>query len=295
MMNSDGSDVRLQRRNLVQMVRLASKRLIESGISSRHQLTEVDVPVQQFCIIIEHILRHGLKARRGFFGPKTGSFWPFLCEIMAQSDDAMQSIETLKCLPQLKTDIARCRAWIRLSLMEKRLSERFDIMLDPKNILVRQYYYEPLAVMCNEDGQLVAGLLIGVTAIDANLDLKDGDMEGVGLIDFSLYMTDGNMYMGNDSKTGNTASEEGSTKQDRFVELMNQKNFSDGAASKFRLQLEDARQSMKAYETKVRKLEANFNKATNDRDMMVKGLVEAQERSGTEIQQLKTEKKRCPE
>eukprot|EP01134_Creolimax_fragrantissima_P003049 CFRG3049T1 len=302
MMDSGGGNdaASVQRSNLLYMARLAIKRLIESGMSLRHQLTEKDVSVQQFCVMVEHTLQHGLKVRKNILGvPKTNGFWPYLCESLAQNNNAMLSVETLKNLPQLRTDMARSRAWIRLSLMEKRLAEHFETMLDPKNILITKYYYEPWAIMRCEESHIIWGLLIGVTAIDANLDLKSGDI-GEGVIDLCRFLADGNKSpkmiettegaFRSESEhaatcTGQVVQETPTDLKDRFFELMNQKNFCEVSANSFRLQLEEAKKCIRDREDQFLYLED----IKKDRDRLKVALREEKLRCAQENKHLRQE------
>ncbi|OXB76202.1 UNVERIFIED_CONTAM: hypothetical protein H355_016780 [Colinus virginianus] len=50
-------------------------------------------------------------------------------------------------------------------------------------------FYEPDALMMEEEGAVIVGLLVGLNVIDANLCLKGEDLDSqVGVIDFSLYL-----------------------------------------------------------------------------------------------------------
>ena len=45
------------------MLRIAVKRLVETGLEQRHQLNEGHAPLLQFCVMMDHVMRHGLKGR----------------------------------------------------------------------------------------------------------------------------------------------------------------------------------------------------------------------------------------
>ena len=53
-----------ERANLLNLSKLCIKNLIESSLKLCRTLAEEHVPLQQFFIIMEHVLRHGLKGRR---------------------------------------------------------------------------------------------------------------------------------------------------------------------------------------------------------------------------------------
>eukprot|EP00122_Pirum_gemmata_P010225 Pgem_evm1s9448 len=47
----------------------------------------------------------------------------------------------------------RCRAWIRLSLMEKKLHEYFQCLIE--NVSLLEEFYEPHALMRNEEVNVI--------------------------------------------------------------------------------------------------------------------------------------------
>ncbi|PIO38083.1 hypothetical protein AB205_0163790 [Aquarana catesbeiana] len=50
-------------------------------------------------------------------------------------------------------------------------------------------FYENYAVMMEEEGTVIVGLLVGLNVIDANLCVKGEDLDSqVGVIDFSIYL-----------------------------------------------------------------------------------------------------------
>ena len=53
----------VERANLLNLSKLCIKNLIESSLSLGRSLGEDHLALQQFFVIIEHVLRHGLKGR----------------------------------------------------------------------------------------------------------------------------------------------------------------------------------------------------------------------------------------
>ncbi|KAK4814289.1 hypothetical protein QYF61_014803 [Mycteria americana] len=71
--------------------------------------------------------------------------------------------------------------------MQKKLADYLKVLLDHKHLLSE--FYEPDALMMEEEGAVIVGLLVGLNVIDANLCLKGEDLDSqVGVIDFSLYL-----------------------------------------------------------------------------------------------------------
>lgn len=60
-------------------------------------------------------------------------------------------------------------------------------------------FYEANALMMEEEGAIIAGLLVGLNVIDANFCMKGEDLDSqVGVIDFSMYLKDGNSSKGSE-------------------------------------------------------------------------------------------------
>lgn len=54
----------IEKGNLVSLLKLVIKEVIETSMMFAQQLDSDFVPVQHFLIVIEHVLRHGLKNRK---------------------------------------------------------------------------------------------------------------------------------------------------------------------------------------------------------------------------------------
>ncbi len=53
----------IERSNLLTVFKLVVKELIDSSLSHGRMLDDNNVPLQQFFVILEHILRHGIKRK----------------------------------------------------------------------------------------------------------------------------------------------------------------------------------------------------------------------------------------
>uniref|UniRef100_A0A8C5LHP9 FYVE-type domain-containing protein n=1 Tax=Jaculus jaculus TaxID=51337 RepID=A0A8C5LHP9_JACJA len=137
----------VERANLLNMAKLSIKGLIESALSSGRTLDSDYPPLQQFFVVMEHCLKHGLKGIR--------SLHP------SHQDPLLLSLNSL------------VRAFLRSQRMAVSLSE----------------FYEYHALMMEEEGAVIVGLLVGLNVIDANLCVKGEDLDSqVGVIDFSMYL-----------------------------------------------------------------------------------------------------------
>ncbi|KAL2091975.1 hypothetical protein ACEWY4_011773 [Coilia grayii] len=181
--------IAIERLNLMNMAKLSIKGLIESALNLGRTLDSDYAPLQQFFVVMEHCLKHGLKSKKTFLG-QNKSFWGPLELVEKLTPEAGEITASVKDLPGLKTPIGRGRAWLRLALMQKKLSDYMKTIINRKDLLSE--FYEPNALMMEEEGAVIAGLLVGLNVIDANLCMKGEDLDSqVGVIDFSMYLKDG--------------------------------------------------------------------------------------------------------
>ncbi|KAM4810436.1 protein RUFY3 isoform 1-T1 [Rhinophrynus dorsalis] len=178
-----------ERMNLMNMAKLSIKGLIESALNLGRTLDSDYAPLQQFFVVMEHCLKHGLKAKKTFLG-QNKSFWGPLELVEKLVPEASEITASVKDLPGLKTPVGRGRAWLRLALMQKKLSEYMKALINRKDLLSE--FYEPNALMMEEEGAIISGLLVGLNVIDANFCMKGEDLDSqVGVIDFSMYLKEG--------------------------------------------------------------------------------------------------------
>ncbi|KAJ8307504.1 hypothetical protein KUTeg_015588 [Tegillarca granosa] len=112
--------VNVQRKNLVQVCRFSVKTLIDKS-----SLANVDDDCEElinFCAVLEHVLSHNIKVHKAWYrSGEPRQFWDYIqlaCKSVPHS--CIHSISTLE---NVKSSLAKGRAWIRCVLMEKRLSE----------------------------------------------------------------------------------------------------------------------------------------------------------------------------
>ncbi|XP_072256903.1 RUN and FYVE domain-containing protein 1 [Pyxicephalus adspersus] len=204
-----------ERTNLMNMMKISIKVLIQSALTLGRCLDSEYPPLQQFFCIMEHCLKHGLKVKKSFIGQNKSFFGPLelVEKLCPESSDIFANI---KNLPEIKTAVGRGRAWLHLSLMQKKLADYLQVLIDHKHLL--SDFYEPEALMLEEEGAVIVGLLVGLNMIDANLCLKGEDLDSqVGVIDFSFYLKDIQLN-DNDSKADEIANV---LDQKHYVEELN--------------------------------------------------------------------------
>ncbi|XP_068189719.1 RUN and FYVE domain-containing protein 2 isoform X1 [Antennarius striatus] len=176
----------MERANLLNMAKLSIKGLIESALSFGRTLDSDYPPLQQFFVVMEHCLKHGLRVKKSFLGFNK-SLWGPLELVEKLCPEAAEISASVRDLPGLKTPLGRARAWLRLALMQKRLADYLKLLTTRKDLL--SDFYENSALMLEEEGSVIVGLLVGLNVIDANLCVKGEDLDSqVGVIDFSMYL-----------------------------------------------------------------------------------------------------------
>uniref|UniRef100_A0AAX7TI83 RUN domain-containing protein n=1 Tax=Astatotilapia calliptera TaxID=8154 RepID=A0AAX7TI83_ASTCA len=177
----------MERANLLNMAKLSIKGLIESALSFGRTLDSDYPPLQQFFVVMEHCLKHGLRGKDKSFLGFNKSLWGPLELVEKLCPEAAEISASVRDLPGLKTPLGRARAWLRLALMQKRLADYLRLLITRKDLL--SDFYENSALMLEEEGAVIVGLLVGLNVIDANLCVKGEDLDSqVGVIDFSMYL-----------------------------------------------------------------------------------------------------------
>uniref|UniRef100_A0A8C5AH50 RUN and FYVE domain containing 2 n=1 Tax=Gadus morhua TaxID=8049 RepID=A0A8C5AH50_GADMO len=122
----------MERANLLNMAKLSIKGLIESALSFGRTLDSDYPPLQQFFVVMEHCLKHGLRVKKSFLGFNK-SLWGPLELVEKLCPEAAEISASVRDLPGLKTPLGRARAWLRLALMQKRLVGVIDFSMYLKN------------------------------------------------------------------------------------------------------------------------------------------------------------------
>jgi len=67
--------------------------------------------------------------------------------------------------------MGRARAWLRVALMQKKLAEYLQILVDNRDEELVDYF-EPDALMMSDEAIIIIGLMVGLNVIDCNLCIK---------------------------------------------------------------------------------------------------------------------------
>uniref|UniRef100_A0A8C7DPW6 RUN domain-containing protein 3B n=1 Tax=Oncorhynchus kisutch TaxID=8019 RepID=A0A8C7DPW6_ONCKI len=175
----------VERRNLLTVCRFSVKTLLDR--SCLDTIDDSSPEFTNFVSILEQILSHRLKGQTTWFGYETHrSFWDYVKAACSKvSPSCIHSIESME---NVRSSRAKGRAWIRLVLMEKRLSEYISSAL--RDFKTTRRWYEDGAIMLGEEAGLLADTLIGLNTIDFSFCLKGEGLNGScpAVIDYTPYL-----------------------------------------------------------------------------------------------------------
>ncbi|XP_074196789.1 RUN domain-containing protein 3B isoform X2 [Rhinolophus sinicus] len=175
----------VERRNLITVCRFSVKTLIDR--SCFETIDDSSPEFNNFAAILEQILTHRLKGQVTWFGYESPrSFWDYIrvaCRKVSQS--CICSIENME---NVSSSRAKGRAWIRVALMEKHLSEYISTAL--RDFKTTRRFYEDGAIVLGEEANMLAGMLLGLNAIDFSFCLKGEGLDGnfPAVIDYTPYL-----------------------------------------------------------------------------------------------------------
>ncbi|XP_050795536.1 RUN domain-containing protein 3B isoform X4 [Gopherus flavomarginatus] len=175
----------VERRNLITVCRFSVKTLIDR--SCFETIDDSSPEFNNFAAILEQILSHRLKGQITWFGYESPrSFWDYIRVACSKvSHNCICSIENME---NVSSSRAKGRAWIRVALMEKHLSEYISAAL--RDFKTTRRFYEDGAIVLGEEANMLAGMLLGLNAIDFSFCLKGEGLDGnfPAVIDYTPYL-----------------------------------------------------------------------------------------------------------
>ncbi|XP_029997220.1 RUN domain-containing protein 3A-like isoform X2 [Sphaeramia orbicularis] len=177
--------VGVERKNLITVCRFSVKTLLEKYTAE--PIDDSSEEFINFAAILEHILSHRFKGSGSWFSSDgQRSFWEYIR--LACSKVQNNCIASIENIENISTSRAKGRAWIRVALMEKRLSEYVSTAL--RDTRTTRRFYDDGAIMLREEATVLTGMLIGLSAIDFSFCLKGETLDGksAAVIDYTPYL-----------------------------------------------------------------------------------------------------------
>ncbi|XP_040923328.1 RUN domain-containing protein 3A isoform X3 [Toxotes jaculatrix] len=188
-------NVAVERKNLITVCRFSVKTLLEKYTAE--PIDDSSEEFINFAAIVEHILSHRFKGSGSWFDGQR-SYWDYIRLACAKVPNSC--ISSIESMENIGTSRAKGRAWMRVALMEKRLSEYIATALRDSRT-TRRFYAEG-AIMLREEATVLTGMLIGLGAIDFSFCLKGESLDGKSsaVIDYTPYLkfTQSYDYMSDD-------------------------------------------------------------------------------------------------
>ncbi|XP_011247426.1 RUN domain-containing protein 3A isoform X8 [Mus musculus] len=194
-------NVIVERRNLITVCRFSVKTLLEKYTAE--PIDDSSEEFVNFAAILEQILSHRFKgiaesppcpgsacAPAGpaswFSSDGQRGFWDYIR--LACSKVPNNCVSSIENMENISTARAKGRAWIRVALMEKRMSEYITTALRDNRTTRR--FYDSGAIMLREEATVLTGMLIGLSAIDFSFCLKGEVLDGKTpvVIDYTPYL-----------------------------------------------------------------------------------------------------------
>ncbi|CAJ0964887.1 unnamed protein product, partial [Ranitomeya imitator] len=176
------------------MARFSVKTLLEKYTAE--PIDDSSEEFVNFAAILEHILSHRFKGHVSWFSTDgQRGFWDYIRIACSKvPNNCISSIEIWRTLArqEQRSVVVSApywgRAWIRLALMEKRLSEYIVTAL--RDTRTTRRFYDDGAILLREESSVLTGMLIGLSAIDFSFCLKGEGIDGktLAVIDYTPYL-----------------------------------------------------------------------------------------------------------
>uniref|UniRef100_A0A672HA85 RUN domain-containing protein 3A n=1 Tax=Salarias fasciatus TaxID=181472 RepID=A0A672HA85_SALFA len=162
--------VGVERKNLITVCRFSVKTLLEKYTAE--PIDDSSEEFLNFAAILEHILSHRFKGSGSWFSSDVQrSFWEYIR--LASNKVPNNCISSIENIENISTSRAKGRAWIRVALMEKRLSEYVSTAL--RDTKTTRRFYDDGAIMLREEATVLTGMLIGLSKAPVLRDLSNYD------------------------------------------------------------------------------------------------------------------------
>ncbi|CDW53100.1 FYVE and RUN domain containing protein [Trichuris trichiura] len=167
----------VQRNNLFLLSRLAIRSLLEKAMSTEDRcIGAEDAQLINFFVTFEKAIRHGSR-NTAVWKQEAQDIWQMLHRVAAGSKELREAVSCIDQLPHVHSYVGRLRAWLRLSIIQKKLADYVLLLIESKSIT--DIYYEEWALLRHDSTAVpFAGSLLGLRALNCELFLKEDDLMG---------------------------------------------------------------------------------------------------------------------
>ncbi|CAD5224149.1 unnamed protein product [Bursaphelenchus okinawaensis] len=173
-----------ERQNLLTITKLVLNTFLERSIKGKRVIEADTQELSDLLVMLEKVLFHGLK--KNVIKKQEQCLWDCIGLAKSERRDLAECISCINGLQSLQTPTTKIRAFLRLSLMQKKLADYFQVFTSCQSYLSR---YEPWALMKSDGAETLAGSLFGLSVFDCNLVLDFEHLrEQLIVFDISTYV-----------------------------------------------------------------------------------------------------------
>lgn len=225
-----------EKKNLINIFKLVIKDLIDSSSIklNKNKNIETSTSFELFFDVFENILNHGFKGKKGLYylSFQKKDYSSLLDIVESKFDNSNKNLKSIKDISEIKTSLGRVRAWLRILLMQKQLSETFSLLIQEKDLL--NEIYEKDSILVSDEANIIVGLLIGLNALDFSIDLK----AILEILDLPLHLINYSNYLRERIPSEFDETSNLNDNENKICEIFNQKNFVEELNKKQEAQLE---------------------------------------------------------
>ena len=256
----------MERSNLLNTAKLAIKSLIETSMASG--ITSVDDSndqLRQFFVVMEHVLQHGIKQKRSNILGQKRSFFAVAEAMERYVAGSGETLLSVRNMPSIRTSLGRARAWLRLVVMQKKLGDFARELVDRRDVI--EECYEDYAFLASDDASVISGMLLGLSVLDCNLDIRREDLDNLSaVIDFSRFLKEGNyLTRSGQERSGSPSAGAGEStmSQGDLSQLLDQKAYLEEMNTKLTTSVDDLQSRLSIAQKCNDKLQAELDQTAS--------------------------------
>ncbi|KAI6189309.1 RUN and FYVE domain-containing protein 1 [Aphelenchoides fujianensis] len=177
-----------ERSNLVTITKLILNSFLERSVAGSRSYEADTTELNDLLAMLENCLLHGLKSN--FVMPNRSphaDLWTLLARVGAEKRDFGECIRCIEGLKNLSTAASKVRAFLRLSLMQKKLADYLQFLV--ASPLLPKWYDEWALLLHGDRVASLLGALLALGVFDINLMLDFQHLqEHNNVIDLTPYL-----------------------------------------------------------------------------------------------------------
>ncbi|CAB3405741.1 unnamed protein product [Caenorhabditis bovis] len=167
--------------------------------------------------------------------------WSMIVRLGKAQDTLKESVVCIDRLDTLITPISKIRGLLRLTMMQKKLNELFERIVNSSFL---KDYYESWSFLRQERAIILCGALVGIRVIECNLVLDYGNLQEQPLsVDLSLYVKLPTVSAEEEIENPNENDEKKKFDKER-KSLLDQNNYLEERIRQLETNLEDERRKL---------------------------------------------------